>query len=188
MLSNVDSALLEILCFIAEHIEVINFIAISVFAIFGLTFAWRRCRTADRNLLRERCQMGMQLLSQNLDSSHYTARVAGATILAEILDNKSTEYDKCIIRAFESFLFTPPVFGSDIGWHGRGQTDYESRDTYIIVSALQRYAKKKNTHCMLELPEGLPFIISKKWIRPNKNHPHYDLWVKARDRHPKYDS
>ena len=151
---------------------------------YGLYLARWRCLTADRNLLRERCQMGMELLS--LNPRRYTARVAGATILSEILNSKSTEYDSNILRAFEAFLFSPPGFGMDLKNHKKHETDYESRDTFMVVNALRRYARKQDAQPMLPLPPGLVFTITPNTIEPNKDHEHYKRWMDARDRPPEY--
>lgn len=152
--------------------------------VVGLCFAGWRCWIANRALLRQRCQMGLELLS--LNSERYTARVAGASILSELLDNNSTEYDSSILRAFEAFLFSPPRFGMDLGKHKEGETDYESRDTFLIVRALNRYACKKNAQPMLQLPCGLVFRISETTVEPNPHHPHYASWTRARGSPPEY--
>ena len=113
-------------CLIVENSEAIR-AAILILGLlgggYGLYLARWRCLTADRNLLRERCQMGLELLS--LNPSRYTARVAGATILSNILNSNSSEYDSNILRAFEAFLFTPPGFGMDLENHKKHETDYE---------------------------------------------------------------
>jgi len=107
----------------------------------GLGFAGWRCVIADQNLLQERLRMGMELLRQGQE--HYAARVAGAAILSDILCNAcSKRYDETILRAFEAHLFAPSVFGGDIVGHQKDETDYESRDTYVVVSALRRYKRK----------------------------------------------
>lgn len=119
-------------CWVVENSEAIRVVILSlglVGGVVGLCFAgWRRL-IADRNLLRERCQMGMELLS--LNPERYVARVAGASILSDILDDKSRKYDKAILRAFEAYLFWPSSFGGNIAGHRKGETDYESRETYL---------------------------------------------------------
>ena len=86
-------------CWIVENSEAIRIVILSlgvVGGVVGLCFAAWRCVTADRNLLRERCQMGMELLS--LNPKRYTARVAGASILSDILNDRSNKYDGAILR------------------------------------------------------------------------------------------
>lgn len=150
----------------------------------GLYLARWRCLTADRNLLRERCRMGMELLSRNPE--RYTARVAGATILSDILNSNSTEYDNSILRAFESFLFSPSGFGMDLENHKKHETDYESRDTFMVINALRRYARKQGAQPMLPLPPGLVFTVTRNTVGPNKDHEHYRRWMEARGRPPEY--
>ena len=174
-------------CLIAENSEAIR-VVILLFGVLGggigLWLAGWRCITADRNLLREQCQMGMELLS--LSPEHYTARVAGAAILSDILNSKSTEYESKILRAFEAFLFSPPGFGMDLENHRKGETDYESRDTFMVVSALRRYASKQDAQPMLPIPSGLAFTIDRNKVEPNKKHEHYKRWMEARRRPPEY--
>ena len=174
-------------CWIDENLEAIR-VAILFLGllggVIGLYFARWRCRTADRNLLRERCQMGMELLS--LNPERYTARVAGATILSDILNGSSVEYDSNILRAFEAFLFSPPGFGMNLENHKKHETDYESRDTFVVVNALRRYAKKQDAQPMLPLPPGLVFAITRNSVEPNKDHEHFKRWMEARGRPPKY--
>ena len=112
--------------------------------------------------------MGMELLS--LNPERYTGRVAGATILSDILNSNSTDYDINILRAFEAFLFAPPGFGMDLENHKEHETDYESRDTFIVVNALRRYARKQGAQPMLPLPLGLVFTITPNTVEPNKYH------------------
>ena len=150
----------------------------------GLYLARWRCLTADSKLLRERCQMGMELLS--LSRNRYTARVAGATILSDILNSNSTEYDSNILRAFEAFLFSPPGFGMNLEDHKKHETDYESRDTFMVVNALRQYAQKQGAQPLLPLPPGLVFTITRNSVEPNKNHEHYKRWMEARGRPPEY--
>lgn len=149
----------------------------------GLYFAWWRCKTADQNLLRERCQMGMELLS--LNPERYIARVAGATILSDILDSPATEYDHSILRAFEAFLAYPPRFGGDGETH-KNPTDYESRDTIIVMIALRRYAKKPFAQPMRSLHEDSIFIITRNTVKPNEEHRFYKLWIEKKGRPPNY--
>ena len=174
-------------CWIVENSEAIR-VAILFLGLLGggigLYLARWRCLTADRNLLRERCQMGMTLLS--LNPERYTARVAGATILSDILNGESTEYDSNILRAFEGFLFSPVGFGMDLGNHKKHETDYESRDTFMVVNALRRYARKQGAQPMLPLPPGLVFTITPNTVEPNKDHSHYKRWMEARRRPPEY--
>ncbi len=177
-----------LMCFwMIEHLEAIR-AAILFFGLIaggiGLYLARWRCLTADRNLLRERCQMGLELLS--LNPQRYTARVAGASILSEILNSNSIEYDSSILRAFEAFLFSPPGFGMKLGNHNKGETDYESREKFLIVNALRRYARKQDAQSMLPLPPGLVFTITGNTVEPNQDHEHYKRWVEARGGPPKY--
>lgn len=174
-------------CWIVENSEEIRIVILFLGLVgggVGLYFARWRCITADQNLLRERCRMGMDLLS--LNPNRYIARVAGATILSDILNSGSTEYDSNILRAFEAFLFSPPTFGMDLGIHKINDTDYESRDTYIVVNALRRYVRNKGAQSMLPLPPGLAFTITPNTVEPNKDHEHYKLWMDARNRPPDY--
>ena len=151
----------------------------------GLLLAIKKHRLLAQNSLREQYQMGMDLL--NIKPRHHTARVAGVTILSQILNSKSTEYDNSILRSFESFLFSPPVFSGNIGRHKAGEIDYESRDTYTVVIALRRYVKQRNAKNMLSLPEGLPFVISQNWVEPNRDYPDYKRWIEARGKPPEYE-
>ena len=172
-------------CWIVENSEAIRVVILFLGLLGGGYFAGWRCRTADRNLLRERCQMGMELVS--LNPERYTARVAGATILSDILNSKeSTEYDSNILRAFEAFLFTPPGFGMVLENHKKHETDYESRDTFTVVNALRRYARKQDAQPMLPLPPGLVFTITPNTVEPNKDHEHYERWMAARGGPPEY--
>ena len=150
----------------------------------GLRFARRRCLTADQNLLRERWQMGMGLLGLNPD--RYGARVAGASILADILNDGSSKYDDAILRTFEAYLFSPSVFGGNVAGHKKNDTDYESRDTYLVVSALRGYAKKQGSLPLLPLPPGLRFTITANTVEPNKGHEHYKRWMEVRGSPPEY--
>ena len=174
-------------CWIVENSEAIRVVLLSLGLLgggIGLYFARWRCLTADRNLLRERCQMGMELLS--LNQERYTARVAGATILSDILNGNSTEYDSSILRAFEAFLFAPPEFGMDLGKHKEGETDYGSRDTFMVVKALRRYARRQDAQLLLPLPPGLAFTITQDTVEPNKDHEHYQRWREAKGEPPEY--
>lgn len=77
-------------CWVVENSETICVVILFrglVGGGIGLGLARWGCLTADRNLLRERCQMGMKLLGLN---PRYTARVAGASILSDILNSEST--------------------------------------------------------------------------------------------------
>ena len=174
-------------CWIVENSEALR-VAILFLGLvgggFGLILARRRCLTADRNLLREQYQTGMTLLS--LNPQRYVARVAGAVSLADILNSDSAEYDTNILRAFEAFLFSPPGFGCDLGKHKKRETDYESRDTFIVVNALRQYARKEGAQPMLPLPPDLVFTITRKTVEPNKNHEHYKRWMEARGEPPGY--
>ena len=172
---------------ILENSEAIRVVILSlgvVGGLVGLCFARWRCLTADRNLLRERCQMGMELLS--LNPERYAARVAGASILSDILDDRSSKYDEAILRAFEAHLFAPSFFGGNIAGHKTGETDYESRDTYLVVSALRRYTKKQGSLPLLSLPPGLRFTITRNTVEPNKDHEHYKRWMEAKGKPPEY--
>ena len=174
-------------CWIVENSEAIRVTILFLGLLgggIGLCLARWRCLTADRNLLRERCQMGMELLS--LNPERYTGRVAGATILSDILNSNSTDYDINILRAFEAFLFAPPGFGMDLENHKEHETDYESRDTFIVVNALRRYARKQGAQPMLPLPLGLVFTITPNTVEPNKYHENYKRWMEARGRPPEY--
>ena len=174
-------------CWIVENSEAIR-VVLLFFGLLGgsigLCFAGWRCRIADRNLLRARCQMGMELFS--LNPEHYSNRAAGATILSDILNNNATEYDSNILRTFEAFLFAPPGFGMNLGKHERGDTDYESRDTFVVVTALRKYAKRPDAQPMLSLPPGLAFTITQNTVEPNKDHEHYKRWIEARGGPPEY--
>ena len=174
-------------CWIVNNAEVIRVAILFVGLLgggYGLYLARWRCITADGNLLRERCQMGLELLS--LNPERYTARVAGASILSDILNGNTHEYDEAILRAFESYLFSPSVFGADIAGHNRGETDYESRETYLVVNALRKYAKTQGALPMLPLPPGLVFTIAEGAVEPNQNHEHYRRWLDARGKPPRY--
>ena len=174
-------------CWIGENSEAIRVVILSlgvVGGVIGLCFAGWRCLTADRNLLRERCRMGIELLS--LNPERYAARVAGASILSDILNDRSRKYDEAILRAFEAYLFSPSVFSGNLAGHKKGETDYESRETYLVVSALRRYTKKQGSLPFLPLPPGLVFTISRNTVGPNKDHEHYRRWMEARGRPPEY--
>ena len=174
-------------CWIVENSEAIRVLILFLGLVgggIGLYLARWRCLTADRNLLRERCQMGLELLS--LNPERYTARVAGASILSDILIGSTVEYDKAILRAFESYLFSPSVFGGNIAGHKQGETDYESRETFLVVNALRQYAKRQGALPMLSLPPGLVFTITTNTVEPNKDHEHYKRWKEVRDRPPEY--
>ena len=172
---------------IVENSEAIRIVILFlgvVGGLIGLCFARWRCLTADKKLLQEQCQMGMELLS--LSPERYTARVAGAAILAAILNSSNTEYDNNILRAFEAFLFSPPGFGMNLEDHKKHETDYESRDTYIVVNALRQYAQKQGAQPLLPLPPGLVFKLTRNTVEPNKSHEHYKRWMQARGRQPEY--
>lgn len=176
-------------CWIVEHLEAVRVVILFFGLIgggYGLYLARRRCLTADRNLLREQCQKGLELLS--LNPERYTARVAGAAILSDILNSDSMEYDSNILRAFEAFLFSPPGFGMDLENHRRHETDYESRDTFMVVTGLRRYARRRDAQPMLPLPPGLVFTITQDTVEPNEDHEHYKRWMEARGRPPNYSA
>jgi len=174
-------------CWIVEHSEAIRVVILSlgvIGGVVGLCLAAWRCLTADRNLLRERCQMGMELLS--LNPERYAARVAGASILSDILNRRSSKYDEAILRAFEAYLFSPSVFSGNLAGHKKGETDYESRETYLVVSALRRYTKKQGSLPLLPLPPGLVFTITRNTVEPAEDHGHYKRWMEVRGRPPEY--
>ena len=176
------------MCWVVEYSEAIHIVILSLGLVgggYGLYLATVRSRIADRNLLRERYQMGMQLFS--LNPERYTARVAGASILSDILlDSNSTEYDKSILRAFEARLFSPAEFGTDIGKHKKQDIDYESRDTFLVVKALSQYVKKLGAFPLLPLPPGRAFTITKNSVDANEEHEHYRRWLDARGKPPEY--
>ena len=175
-------------CWITGNSEAIHIAILFVGLLgggYGLYLATLRSRIADRNLLREQYQMGMELLSYRPD--RYVSRVAGASILSDILlDSNSYEYDQSILRAFEAYLLVPSVFRRDLGNHNSGDTDYESRETYLVVNALHQYAGKQNVLPMRPLPPECAFTITENTVGPNKDHVHYERWVNARGRSPKY--
>lgn len=110
-------------CWIAGDAETTRNVILSLGLLggfYGLHLARQRRLLADQELRRERCQMGIELLS--LNPKRYSARAAGASILANILDGTSTEYDETILRAFEATLFSPSVFGGNVGKHQAGET------------------------------------------------------------------
>lgn len=175
-------------CWLVANAEAIRAVILFVGLLgggVGLYIARQRYLIADRNLLRERWQTGMELLS--IHPERYTARVAGAAILSGILlDSESTEYDSSILRAFEAFLYSPPSFGLNFKNSGY-VTDYESRDTFIVVTALRQYVNGGNAQPLLSIPSGLPFTIIRNTVEPNKGHHHYRKWIEMRGQPPEYD-
>lgn len=151
----------------------------------GAVFATWRCRTADRNLRREKCHMGIEGLK--IDSTNsYAYRVAMAALLSDMLNQLSTEYDCSILRAFEAFLTYPPRFSGNVGEYRLGEVDYESRDTIIMVNALRCYTTKKwwkrwkwRPEPLRELPKGSPFTITPRTCDPNTCCEDYQKWLKA---------
>ncbi len=166
-------------------LDMLDGLFLGIAGLVGLVLAGWRCVTADRNLLRERWQMGMELLRRSPD--HYAARVAGAAVLSDILCNtRSKRYDEAILRSFEAYLFSPSVFGGCFGKHQKNEVDYESRDTYVVVTALRRYKRKNGSLPLLPLPPGSVFTIKPDAVEPDTDHPGYKRWMAARGRPPEY--
>lgn len=176
-------------CWLVSHADTVRNIILFVGLIgglIGLCFAGWRCLIAYKNLQREKCQMGLELLS--LHQERYTARVAGAAILADILNSKTIEYDEAILRTFEAYLASPSVFSKSVAGHMSGDTDYESRETVLVVNALRQYRYRKGLGAlhMLSLPPKLAFTITGDTVKPNEEHEHYRRWLEVRGRPPKY--
>ena len=180
--------LLTIWCWVVGNPETIGNAILFVGVcggLWGLWIATGRWRLANKDLLRQRCQLGIELLS--LNPAHYSARAGGASILSDILlDDGSAEYDRAILRVFEATLYSPSVFGGCVGEHQKGEVDYESRETYLVVNAMRKYKKKQGSLPFLPIPSGLVFTITENTVVPNQDHSHYQLWLKAEGRPPEY--
>lgn len=145
---------------------------------------WQR-RTEKQKWLREKYHWGMDYFHRE----PYTWRTAGAALLSDILDSKTTEYDEAVLGTFEAYLWSPSVFGPGHVGHQHGETDYESRETVLVVKALRRYQKRGwlRKRPMISLPPRLPFTVLEGVVTPNTAHPHYTRWCEVKGREPEYD-
>ena len=127
----------------------------------------------------------MELLRHS--PGNYAARVAGVAILSDILCNtRSKRYDEAILRSFEAHLFSPARFGGDLAGHQKGEVDYESRDTYVVVNALIQYKQRGESLRFIELPPDSIFTITPDTVEPNEDRPDYGQWIAVRGRSLEY--
>ena len=133
---------------------------------FGAAFfAWWRCRTADRNLWRERYQSGAELLDWK--KNVYTARVAGVAALAELMVKHPKDYDEQVMAVFEALLSDPPRYCD-----GKGKTNFTSQDTVVVMTAINNRKTKQRKKRSLTLPERAPFTVtSDGGICPDMGYP-----------------
>ena len=93
-------------CWIVEKSKAIRVVILILGLIgggIGLYLARSLCLTADQNLLCNRFQMGMELLS--LNPERYTARVAGASMLSDILNGSSMSMMKKFCERLKPICF-----------------------------------------------------------------------------------
>lgn len=126
---------------------------LTVIAFFGLLAAIWRCCTADRNLEHLQFRSGSKMLDFD---NHYSSRVAGAIILATLLRD-APKYDERITRVFEAFLDFPPHYGKNTG--REKEIDFTSRETVVLVNALNKRPRKQRNKNCLTFRTGGPFIV-----------------------------
>lgn len=176
----------EFVCFPLKHHEAITDWLLIIGAAIGLCLAGRRCRTADRNMITERYRVGSELL-QREGRSNYAARISGASVLSKVLaDTQYDDFDEPILRAFEAHLRSPPVFAGSRGALA-DITDYESRDTFLVVRALREYCRRpQDKRPLLPIPRHVPFRTTEDWVEPNPDHDDYKRWMQIVGREPSY--
>ena len=59
------------------------------------------------------------------------------------MEEDPKQYDDKVVRAFERFLSSPPMFSVNIEGHKKGETDYESWDTAEAIKALRKRSRKR---------------------------------------------
>ncbi len=165
-------------------------IVLAVSALGAGVFGYWRCRTADRNLRHQQYLTGSGLLySQQVDSrgQRYTNRVVGTVTLAKLMEEDPKQYDDKVIRAFERFLSSPPVFSVDVEGHRKDETDCESWDTVQAIRALRKRSRKRKQENPPRLwPNNGPFVIKDGDVIPNPSHNHYKRWSEVTGRSPIY--
>ena len=100
----------------------------------------------------------------------YTGRVAGAVTLADIAIKNPNEYDKRVMRVFETLLEFPLRYGSN--HEKEGQVDYTSRDTVTMLEAIEMRGEKEKRKYTIRLNEGRPFRVNAE--RNVEKNPEYD--------------
>ncbi len=178
----------EIVCFLLEHSATIRDWLIVVAGVVGLVFARWRCQTADRNLITERYRLGSELLQKRdaNGASYYASRISGVAVLSKILeDKKCDDFDEPILRAFETYLRSPPVFADSRPLAGK--TDYESRDTFLVIKALRMYCLDPGKPPLLPIPSHVPFRTTGRGVEPNREHDDYKEWMRVMEREPFYE-
>ncbi len=165
-------------------------IVLALSALGAGLFAYWRCRTADRNLRHQQYLTGSELLSSRQEDSsgqRYTNRVVGTVTLAKLMEEDPKQYDEKVVRVFERFLSSPPVFSVDIEGHRKNETDYESWDTVEAVRALRKRSSGQKQENPLRLwPNNGPFLIKDGDIMPNPSHDDYKRWLEVTGRSPNY--
>jgi len=164
--------------------------AAAVSAVAAVVFACWRCVTADRNLRHQQYLKGSELLYSPQTENRgqrYANRVVGAVTLAKLMEEDPKQYDDKVVRAFEIFLSSPPVFSVDIEGHRKDETDYASRDTVQAIRALRRRSiKLKEQNPPRLWPNNGPFMVRNGDVIPNPSHNDYKRWLAVRGRPPDY--
>ena len=176
--------------FIFCHLESIYKIALIVGAAVGIGLAVWRCRTADKNLLQERFKIGSELM--DMDKHHYSVRVSGAVILAELARKYPKTYEIPVMTTFEAFLEYPPCFSKHMAqnMYGYGMTDrlidYGSRDTIFIINAIHnRTRKQRAIYKTFHLSPLSPFYVDPQGrICASEYDPSYQSWINERGSPP----
>ena len=131
----------------------------------GLLLAYWRSVTGDKNLKQEKYRLGAELLdTRNRD---YSARVAGATTLADLAVEDPEYYGTRISTVFAAFLAYPPCYSRG---PKHGKIDFQSQDTVVVREALNKIIKSGKSGQVF-FPEDAPFIIEGDMVICNQKHP-----------------
>ena len=163
--------------------------ALTIVGISGLFFAYWRCYTADENRKQEQYRIASELLG--MKDRPFAASVAGAATLADLMRDDPVQYEDRVMRMFEAFLEFPPVFGGELQGmedkHLRGHVDYRSRDTVVIVEAMNARARESRLQKRAELRSSAPFRVTGcGLIAANPKHEDHLNWIRADGTPPTY--
>ena len=136
--------------------SVIDTLAMPIIGALALLIARQRFKTADRNRLEDQFLRGAALMDPK--NNAYTGRVAGAVTLADIAIKNPDEYDKRVMRVFETLLEFPARYGSN--HEKEGQVDYTSRDTVTMLEAIEMRGEEEKRKYTIRLNEGRPFRVN----------------------------